>query len=58
MNNPNDFYLSLDEKQKWAIRSFLRLEDQGKRADDLSRFEDERLKDTKLQEYEQSYVPR
>lgn len=58
MNNPNDFYLQLDEKQKWAIRTFLRLEGQDDRADDLSRYEDQKIKEERLREYEQSQVLR
>ncbi|MDF2652742.1 MAG: hypothetical protein K0Q73_8547 [Paenibacillus sp.] len=54
MNNPNDFYLQLDEKQKWAIRTFLRLEGQDDRADDLSRYEDQKVTEERLKDYEQS----
>ena len=58
MNNSNDFYLQLDEQQKWAIRTFLRLEGQDDRADDLSRYENQKQTEERLRDYEQSHVLR
>lgn len=38
--NGSSFYLTLEEKEKWAIRTFLRKNGQGEIADELSFLED------------------
>ncbi|NRS47517.1 hypothetical protein [Brevibacillus sp. HB2.2] len=47
--NGSSFYLTLDEKEKWVIRTYLRKNGQGEVADELSLMED-RLHYQKLEE--------